>query len=210
MSAVDKGAFGQRVVRRRELLGLSQNALAEAVGMKQQGIDNIEHGLVSRPRLLRELARALRTTEHWLLWRDGPENVAPEPPEFVQVPLLSWVSAGELIDAESQIATDDLPKLPFADLGSGEFFALRVVGDSMDRISPEGSIIVINRTECNLSPGKPYIFWHRDDGATYKLWDDDPARLEPHSWNPANKSKFIKRKNDFSVIGRVRRTLLDL
>jgi transcriptional regulator with XRE-family HTH domain len=71
MRQVDKKAFGRRVQERRESLGISQTELAEAVGMRQQGINNIEHGIVGRPRLLRELAGALHTTEQWLLWRNS-------------------------------------------------------------------------------------------------------------------------------------------
>lgn len=57
-------------------LGLSQDAVGEAIGMSQQGVDNIEHGKVARPRLLAELAEALGTTREWLLWGEGPEEIA--------------------------------------------------------------------------------------------------------------------------------------
>ncbi len=75
---VDPAALGRRVASRRAKLGLSQEALADRVGMKQQGIDAIEQGRVKRPRLLRELARALRTSDDWLLWRRGAEEIAAE------------------------------------------------------------------------------------------------------------------------------------
>lgn len=75
---VNKAEFGGRVARRRRKLGLSQTEVGIAIGMKQQGIDSIESGKVSRPRLLRELAAALQTTEEWLLWGEGEEE-SPEP-----------------------------------------------------------------------------------------------------------------------------------
>jgi SOS-response transcriptional repressor LexA len=191
---------------------MTQTEVADLVGMRQQGIVNLEQGLVARPRLMRELAKALQTTENWLLWREGPEALAGNVAEntFHRIPLLSWVSAGRLVDAESQIPIEDVPLLAFADLGRGEYFALRVDGDSMDRVSPNGSVVVVDKSARELQPGKPYIFWHRSEGTTYKLWQPDPARLEPFSWNAANKAIFIKRKTDFEVIGRVRRTVLDL
>lgn len=74
MKQVDAAAFGRRMRLRRAKLGLSQEALADRVGMKQQGIDAIEQGRVKRPRLLREIATALATTEDWLLWRRGAEE----------------------------------------------------------------------------------------------------------------------------------------
>src|SRR5581483_9503950 len=64
---------------------------------------------------------------------------------IARVPLISWVSAGRLVDAASQVPAEELPLFVFAGLGRGEFFALRVEGDSMDRISPDKSIIVVNR-----------------------------------------------------------------
>ena len=137
MTRRDHRAFGARVAERRKKLGLTQQALADLVGMKQQGIVSIEAGHVERPRLLRELAASLHTSDTWLLWRDGHEDVAPaDAIPLARVPLLDWVSAGRLVPPTSQIPLEDVPLLAFADLGRGEFFALRVEGNSMDRVRP--------------------------------------------------------------------------
>ncbi len=125
------------------------------------------------------------------------------------VPMLSWVSAGELVDADSQIPVEDVPLLAFADLGRGDFFALKVAGDSMDRISPDGSIIVVDRADRGLVPDAAYVFAVRGE-ATYKLWQPNPPHLSPYSTNPAHKPIFVKGRKDLEVIGRVRRTMLDL
>jgi len=74
MRMVDKKAMGQRVAARRLKRGHTQDSLAHAVGMKQQGIDNIEKGVVKRPRLIREIAVELGTSQEWLLWKEGPEE----------------------------------------------------------------------------------------------------------------------------------------
>lgn len=157
----------------------------------------------------KKYAKTYRVRWEWLLDNEGPPTVAADR-NIQSVPLLSWVSAGKLADAESQIPVEDVPLLAFADLGRGDFFALKVVGDSMDRVSPEGSIIVVNRAEREPVPDKPYVFWHRTEGTTYKLWQPEPPRLEPYSWNAANKPIYVKRKKDLDVIGRVRRTVFDL
>jgi SOS-response transcriptional repressor LexA len=125
------------------------------------------------------------------------------------VPLLSWVSAGELADPDSQIPTDEVPLLAYAELGRGDFFALDVKGDSMNRISPEGSRIVVNRAERTLVADAPYVFAVRGE-ATYKLWQPSPPHLEPFSTNPVHKPIFVRGRADMEVIGRVRRTTLDL
>jgi SOS-response transcriptional repressor LexA len=134
----------------------------------------------------------------------------PSPHVPTKVPLIDMVSAGKLTEPRSQIPVEGVPLLAFADLGRGDFFALTVQGDSMDRVSPEGSVIVVDRSDRTLVPGKPYVFWHRLEGTTYKRWQPNPDRLEPFSWNIANEAIYIRKKRDFGVVGRVRRTLLDL
>jgi len=215
MVEVDPAAFGNRVAARREKLGISQTALAKAVGMRQQGIDAIEQGRVKRPRLLRELVSALKTTEDWLLWRKGPE----EPPapqaateaDLRRIPLLDKVTAGKLRASSSQIPVEDVPLLAFADLGRGDFFALTVDGDSMDRWSPDGSIIVVNQADRTLVSGKAYVISQRGE-ATFKMWRPDPPRFAPYSTNPSHEPIFVKSKAEAEklVVGRVKRTVLDL
>lgn len=151
-------------------------------------------------------AKAYRVRWEWLLDADGPPTQAIER-DVVSVPLLSWVSAGQLKDASSQIPAEELRLLSFAGLGAGDYFALEVQGDSMDRFSPDGSVIVVNRADRELVVDKPYIFSVRGE-TTYKLWH--PKYLAPHSTNAAHKPIFIERKKDLEVIGRVRRTVLDL
>lgn len=138
MRDVDKEAFGKRVARRRELLDLSQGQLADMVGMKQQGIDNIEQGVVKRPRLLKEIATALRTSEEWLLWEEGSEEVGNV------VGVKGLVGAGGTVDT----GTEQIPpdgnlyeiEVPFA-LPPGAF-ALQVSGESMFPRYDSGDVIV--------------------------------------------------------------------
>jgi SOS-response transcriptional repressor LexA len=123
---------------------------------------------------------------------------------ITSVPLLEWVAAGQLTDPRSQIPVEDVPLLAFADLGRGEFFALKVKGDSMDRISPEDSTIIVNRADRTLVKGKPFVFSTRD-GTTYKLWQPgDPAYLESFSTNPMHKPIFVRKRRDMEVVGRQR------
>lgn len=125
------------------------------------------------------------------------------------VPLLSWVSAGELADSDSQIPLEDVPLLAYTELPRGDYFALKVVGDSMDRISPDGSIILVNRAERTLVSDAAYVFAVRGE-ATYKLWQPSPPHLAPLSTNPRHKPIFVKGRTDLEVIGRVRRSCLEL
>lgn len=133
-----------------------------------------------------------------------------KPSNVASVPLIDSVTAGKLTAPMSQIPIEDVPLLAFADLGRGEFFALKVEGSSMDRISPEGSVIVVNRADKTLVNGKCYVFNYRGE-TTFKQWHGgDPPYLAPYSTDPSHSPIFIKKKRDFEVIGRVKRSVLDL
>lgn len=54
------------------------------------------------------------------------------------------------------------------------------------------------------------IMLRRKGETTYKRWQPDPARLEPYSTNPDHQAVFIKHHKHFDVLGRVKRTVLDL
>jgi hypothetical protein len=70
-------------------------------------------------------------------------------------------------------------------------------------------VIIVNRADRELKAGNCYVFALRGD-TTFKIWQPEPARLEPHSTNPVHKTVFIRKNRDFEVVGRVKRTMLDL
>lgn len=69
--------IGKRIRARRLKLGLSQPKLAKILKIPQQTIGGWEKGAAKRPRFLMEAAKALCTTEEWLLREEGPEEVVP-------------------------------------------------------------------------------------------------------------------------------------
>lgn len=134
----------------------------------------------------------------------------PSPNVAHKIPLIDWVSASRFAEPTSQLPIEESHKLAFADLGPGQFFALMVAGNSMDRVSPEGSVIVVNRTDRDLIAGRFYVFSLRGE-TTFKRWQSGPpGYLEPYSTDPSHRPIFIHKKRDLEVVGRVKRTLLDL
>ena len=131
--------------------------------------------------------------------------------EISKIPLLDKVAAGKLAPPSTQIPVEDVPLLAFADLGRGDFFALTVEGDSMDRLSPDGSVIIVNQADRTLVAGRAYVISRRGE-ATFKLWRSDPPRFAPYSTNPVHEPVFVKSKEAAQgmVVGRVKRTVLDL
>lgn len=59
--------LASRIKERRKVLGITQTALADLVGMRQQSIQYIESGKASRTGFILELAKALQCDPDWLL-----------------------------------------------------------------------------------------------------------------------------------------------
>jgi SOS-response transcriptional repressor LexA len=204
---------GSRIELRRNELKLSQEEVASRVRrlggeIHQTGIDKIEKRDTRRPRFLKEIAIALGVTEDWLLSGRGPmerADAATPPPS--KVPVLTWVSAGAMARDDGQ--QDIIGEVEARDLDpKGRWIALRVEGDSMDRISPPGSLIFVNLADRRLVTNACYIIANDDGEATYKRFRANPPRFEPVSTNPVHEPIFPD--GEPTVLGRVRRTVLEM
>lgn len=125
----------------------------------------------------------------------------------VDVPLVSWVAAGQLASADAVVDTEDCDRIAVPDLDpKGDWIALEVQGDSMDRISPPESIIIVNRKDRKLVPNACYVIGDGEGGATYKRFRSSPMRFEPVSTNPDHEPIFPD--NTPKIVGRVRLSIL--
>lgn len=71
----------------------------------------------------------------------------------------------------------------------------------MDRIAPEGSVIIIDYGDRDLIDGRYYVFRLSNGGdATFKRYRANPTRLEPNSTQP---HETIFPEESVEVIGRV-------
>lgn len=156
---------------------------------------------------LTRLAKVLRTNVPWLIEEVGDENAIEASLDYaVEVPLLSWVSAGML---SSEAVADEAIGTAKAVLGEGDWIALRVEGESMDRISPPGSIIFVDRSDKRLVTGGFYVIGDGEGNSTYKRFQAQPKmRFEPVSKNKELPAIFPD--NEPTIVGRVKLTMLDL
>lgn len=198
--------IGARIRAARRARGWSQQQLADAVGAVQTTVSSWERGRTEpgrddTVRIASKLGIPLEDIE---------QALRPDRPKLIrELPVLSWVSAGAVNEVGSLDAVSADEHIAISGLGPGDYFITRVVGDSMDRISPEGSHIIVNVSDQRLIQGKAYIFSLRGE-TTYKLYQGSPVRrLEPFSTNPANKTIFLM-DNGWSVVGRVVRSFIDL
>lgn len=157
-------------------------------------------------------AGRLKVRAEWLY--EGVEPMrAPTKQErrsAFDVPVIGWVQAGTVRDTSVIQDLDELEKVTVDGLPTGDWFATDVRGDSMDRVSPEGSRVFVNAADRLLLPGRFYLFSLRGE-TTYKRYYDEPVqRLEPYSTNPANRAIFLGKNEQWEVVGRVYRSVIDL
>ena len=193
--------------RLREERRLSQPRLAELAGVTQQLISQLERGENLTTRKLPQIARALGVQAHDI---DESYSFDAAAGSIQSVRLISWVSAGALTSPDAEIDTEEAPIILEPGLDpNGDWIALRVDGDSMNRISPHDSVIFVNRRERQLVPNACYIIGDGNGGATYKRYRP-PNIWEPVSTNPAHKPIVLSPGKDPDIIGRVRKTVLTM
>ena len=200
-------SLGQRIALARKAKGWSQQQLAESIGSSQSTVAGWETDKRTPKRA--DVARIAIKTGVSIAELEGMDFARAGSSSAEEVPLLSWVSAGVVADIGSLGLEEAEDFYPAPGLPPGRYFATEVRGDSMDRISPEGSIIIVNAADRRLVSGKPYVF-RLGGETTYKLYYREPVtRLEPCSTNPNNKTIFPNDR-EWAVVGRVVRSVLDL
>ncbi|MGE4338000.1 MAG: LexA family protein [Pigmentiphaga sp.] len=184
-----------RIAETRKTLGWTMAQLAERLDCDPSTIDKLEKGktnIVSH--WLPKLALAMNVPVAALLGEDT---------DTTPVPVISWVAAGGFADTVDAYPLYNAPRvIQVAGLKPSKYIALEVKGDSMNRITPEGSMIIVDLLDRELRDGRLYIFRMIDE-TTFKRYrrDQGVERLEPASTNEAHGPLFPQREID--VVGRV-------
>lgn len=125
------------------------------------------------------------------------------------IPKLSWVSAGRLVVGEAVRAEDADGFVAVADLPIGKWAALEVRGDSMDRVAPDGALILVDFADTHLIDGKFYVFkCEEDHGTSFKRYRARPDRFVPYSTNPEHEPFYPD--GPCQILGRAWRVVTDL
>lgn len=188
----------------REKLEISQAKLAELANTSQPQIKRLEAGERELTKTWAErIAPHLGVTAEYLLFPEGKQADAP-----VEIPVISWVAASSFLDAPDVERDDEAPKIRMLGMKPSDYVALRVSGDSMNRIAPEGSIAIVDLKDRELFAKRYYVFQHETEGATFKRYMRRPDRLDPSSTNPDWQP--IEMGPGIGVIGRVVKVIVDL
>ena len=94
------------------------------------------------------LSKVFGVTEAWLLGYNVPryeriENTGPQTPQGLKIPVLGTVAAGIPISAVEEIL--DYEEVPQSWKNQGEFFGLRIKGDSMKPDINHGDTVIVRK-----------------------------------------------------------------
>jgi repressor LexA len=204
--------LGGKIKELREKLNLTQQDLADKLNIGQSTIGMIESDKrIPGRKTLTKLATFFGVSLDYLL---KDENVEEDfetidiSTQFVPIPIVGEIRAGELILAEENLQ-GYMPVLRNSLKLDGEYFALKVKGDSMNLEFNEGSILIIEKT-CCIENGQIGVV--RVDGieATVKkiVINNGMITLIPMSTNPVHIPRMYNiRNDDVEVIGIVKQAI---
>ena len=184
--------WGLRVRELRLRAGLKQEELAELIGTTKATISKIERSTGS-PKIewVEKLAPHLHVTVPQLTFGDAAGGESP-----VMLPVIGMISAGNYREAIQQ--TDEQIPVPGA---TEHMFVLRVDGDSIDRVAPDGAYVSIDPTNPTLTDGGLFAVQNGSGESTIKRFRRSPDRLEPDSTNPSHQPILLGAE-PITIIGR--------
>lgn len=166
-----------RIKSARENLKLTKRELAKRIGVHESSINKYEKGLVDIPlSKISEFSRVLNVTEAYLMgWEDEQKL------QGLKIPVLGTVAAGIPISAVEDIL--DYEEVPQSWENQGEFFALKIKGDSMEPRMESGDVVIVKQ-QPDANSGDTVIVLVNGDDATCKRLQKTDNGIMLVSTNP--------------------------
>lgn len=188
--------FSEQLRKLRRLNNLTQTELSKLL--------NVSNGTIAmwetdkrQPDIdtLKKLANFFNVTTDYLLGKDIKDNN-----KGVKIPVLGVVPAGVPIEAIEEILeyeeiTPEMAK-------SGEYFGLKVKGDSMSPNILEGDVLIVRKQE-DANSGDICVVMVNGDDATVKKIKKDPKGLTLIPNNPAYDVTYFTNEEIVSIPVRI-------
>ena len=177
-----------RIKSAREDLKLTKRELAKRIGVHESSINKYEKGLVDIPlSKISELSRVLNVTEAYLMgWEDEQKL------QGLKIPVLGTVAAGIPISAVEDIL--DYEEVPQSWENQGEFFALKIKGDSMEPRMESGDVVIVKQ-QSDANSGDTVIVLVNGDDATCKRLQKTDNGIMLVSTNPKYPPMFYSNED---------------
>nr|DAT38210.1 MAG TPA: Repressor protein CI [Caudoviricetes sp.] len=191
--------------KRREELNLSQESVAESVGVTKATVSKWEKGDIANMKRdkIALLAKVLKVSPLSIL---GLEDVSDS--DRVMIPILGTIMCGEPILAEENIEGYREEIADF--LPSGELFFLKTKGDSMVPTVPEKSYVLLRKQE-DVEDGEiAAVIVNGDNEATLKRVKRQNGIVMLIADNKDYSPILITPENPARIIGKAVKVSFDL
>ncbi|MDU4671790.1 MAG: XRE family transcriptional regulator [Finegoldia magna] len=147
---------------------MSMSELSRRVGIAKSAISRYFNGTRELPlNKIGDFASVLHTTPDYLLGID----YEPPKPQGLKIPVLGTVAAGIPISAVEDIL--DYEEVPQSWENQGEFFALKIKGDSMEPRMESGDVVIVKQQPDANSGDTVIVLVNGDDATCKKLQKTD-------------------------------------
>lgn len=162
----------------RMALKLNQKEVADKLNVTTATYCRYEKGQISPdPKMLKKIAYVLGVSIDYLVGNEAESQVGSQ---FTKIPVLGTVRAGIPMEAVTDI--QDYEEIPEAMARNGEYFALRISGDSMSPRICDGDVVIVRKQE-TVDDGQLAIVLVNGDEATVKEIRRSQFGLTLIGWN---------------------------
>lgn len=148
--------LGDRIRRARERAGLSQAALAEAIGMRQQSLSALEAGKSQTTSKIVEIAFATKAPIAWLAHGSGPEEADADGERLFVAHNNDDLKADEPIPESGQVASYSLGWLVKHGIDPAYVRVWQVTGDAMSPTLLDGDSVAVDVKDTQIVDGRIY------------------------------------------------------
>lgn len=169
---------GQRIFQARKRRKITRKEIADFLQVHETTIKRYEDGDTKKlpTDRLEKIAKYLNTSIDYLMGWDDEQS-----PQGIQIPVLGTVAAGIPISAVEDIL--DYEEIDPSWKSQGEFFALRIKGDSMQPKMDDGDVVIV-RQQSDANNGDTVIALVNGDDATCKKLQKTENGIMLVSTNP--------------------------
>ena len=198
--------FKTRLKQLRNERKINQRELAKYLKVAPSTISMYENGQ-REPNfeVLEVLADFFNVDMNYLLGKtDKTTKLLIDKPQGLKIPVLGTVAAGIPISAVEDIL--DYEEIPLAWQNQGEFFALKIKGDSMEPRMESGDVVIVKQ-QSDASSGDTVIVLVNGDDATCKKLQKTDNGIMVVSTNPKYPPMFYSdediRTKPVVILGKV-------